>query len=72
MSSRRIKMMMGFDLLLIVIVGAIAYAIGWRPQFRQTKSTQTGQTPLEILQARYAQGEISREEYEQMRLDLAA
>lgn len=65
-------MMMGFDLLLVVIVGAIAYAIGWRPQFSQTRSTQTGQTSLEILQARYAQGEISREEYEQMRLDLAA
>jgi putative membrane protein len=27
-------------------------------------------TPLEILQARYARGEISREEYETMRRDL--
>jgi uncharacterized membrane protein len=62
--------MMGFDLILIVIVGAIAYSLGWRPQFNQTRPAQTGQTPLEILNARYARGELTHEEYEQMRLDL--
>ena len=65
--------MMGFDLLLVVLVGAIAYALGWRPQFNQAGQAgpaQTGQTPLEILKARYARGEISREEYDQMRRDL--
>jgi uncharacterized membrane protein len=46
------------------------YATGWRPQFNQTTPTQRDQTPLEILQARYTRGEISREEYDQMRLDL--
>ena len=61
--------MMGFEL--ILIVGAIAYALGWRPQFNQTKPAQTSQTPVEILKARYAGGEISREEYEQVRRDLA-
>jgi putative membrane protein len=30
------------------------------------------QTPLEILQTRYAKGEISRDEYETMRRDLQA
>lgn len=64
-------MMMGIDLIfLVVIVGGIAYALGWRPQSNQTKPAQTSQTPLEILKARYAAGEISREEYERMRLDL--
>jgi putative membrane protein len=59
-------MMMGLDLIfLVVITGGIAYALGWRPQFNQTS-----QTPLEILKARYARGEITREEYEQMRRDL--
>ena len=63
--------MMGSSLvLLLVIVGAIAYALGWRPQFNQTGRAQNGETPLEILKARYARGEISREEYEQMRRDL--
>jgi uncharacterized membrane protein len=62
--------MMGFDLILLVLVGAIAYASGWRPQFNQTQAAQTGQTPLKILNARYAGGEITRKEYQQMRRDL--
>lgn len=60
--------MMGFDLLLLV--GVIAYALGWRPQFNQTKPTQTSQTPLEILKARYVHGEITREQYEAMKADI--
>jgi uncharacterized membrane protein len=38
-----------------------------------TNVTQTPsvQTPLEILQTRYAKGEITREEYESIRRDLA-
>jgi putative membrane protein len=63
-------MMMGFDLILVVIVGAIAYALGFRPQFNPNRPAQTSQTPLEILKARYAAGEITREEYEQTRRDL--
>lgn len=63
--------MMGFGLIFVlVIVAAIAYALGWRPDFIQTGPAQTHQTPLEILKSRYARGEISREEYEQMRRDL--
>ena len=57
--------------LLIVIAGAVAYALGWRPQFNQTRPAQTSQTPLEILKARYARGEITAEAYDQMRRDLA-
>lgn len=60
--------MMGFEL--ILIVGAIAYALGWRPQFNQPGPAQTSQTPLETLQARYARGEITSEEYGQIRRDL--
>jgi hypothetical protein len=30
----------------------------------------TSQTPLEILKARYARGEITRAEYDEMRQDL--
>ncbi len=60
--------MMGFDLLLIA--GVIAYALGWRPQFNQTGSAQTKQAPLEVLKARYVRGEISREQYEAMKVDI--
>ncbi|HLO17658.1 MAG TPA: SHOCT domain-containing protein [Anaerolineales bacterium] len=64
-------MMMGFGLIVpLVLIGAVAYALGWRPQFNQSGPAQTGQTPLELLKARYARGEISREEYDQMRRDL--
>jgi uncharacterized membrane protein len=63
--------MMGFGLIVpLLLIGAIAYALGWRPQFNQTGPAQTGQTPLEILNARYVRGEITRDEYEQVRLDL--
>ena len=63
--------MMGFGLIIpLLLIGAIAYALGWRPQFNQTQPPQADQTPLEILKARYARGEISREEYDQMRRDL--
>ena len=63
-------MMISGLILTLLIVGAVAYALGWRPQSNQTGPAQGRQTPLEILQARYARGEISREEYEQMRRDL--
>lgn len=58
--------MMGFDLIIILVIGIIAYALGWRPQSLKTSSGQTGETPLEILKARYARGEITREEYDQV------
>ena len=65
--------MMGFGLIIpLLVIGAIAYALGWRPQSNQTRPAQTGQTPLELLKARYARGEISREEYDQVRLGLQA
>ena len=60
--------MMGFDLLLLV--GVIAYVLGWRPQFNQTGSAPTSQTPLEILKARYVRGEITREQYEAIKTDI--
>lgn len=63
--------MMGFGLIIpLLLIGAVAYALGWRPQLNQTQPPSAGQTPLEILKARYAQGEIDHEEYEQMRRDL--
>ena len=63
-------MMMGLDLILLVIVGAIAYALGLRPKLNHTRPAQPSQTPEELLKARYAGGEITREEYEQIRRDL--
>ncbi|RPI29911.1 MAG: SHOCT domain-containing protein [Chloroflexota bacterium] len=64
-------MMMGFGLIVpLLLIGAVVYALGWRPQFNQTGPAPTRQTPVEILKARYAGGEISHEEYDQMLRDL--
>ncbi len=60
-------MMFGFFVLPFVIIGAILYGLGWRPQFPQSKLPEAGQTPLEILKARYARGDITRDEYDQAR-----
>jgi len=66
-------MMMGSGLIVpLLLIGAVAYALGWRPQLNQTGSAQTSQTPLEILKARYANGEITRAEYEEIRRDLGS
>ncbi len=63
--------MMGLGLLLpLILVGVLAFALGWRPQLNQSGPAQSSQTPREILQARYAGGEITRQEYDQMREDL--
>lgn len=65
--------MMGFGLFgAILIIGLIAYLLGWRPQGEQTlfSDTRPKETPLEILKTRYARGEISQQEFEQMREDL--
>ena len=65
--------MMGFTLILpLLLIGVIAYALGWRPQPGQSGPPQAKEGPLEILKARYARGEMSREEFEQARSDLQA
>ena len=63
--------MMGFGaIFMILVLAALAYASGWLPQeWRQTRN-EPEKSALDILKARYAQGEISKAEYEAMRDDL--
>jgi uncharacterized membrane protein len=66
----------GFGLRIpLAILAAIAYALGWIPnqQFggRINRPTQPAKTPLEIAQERYARGEITQAEYEEMRRELS-
>ncbi len=59
---------------LILAIGAVALFLWWfrsgnvsgRSNFLQ----QNGDSSLEILNRRYAQGEIDREQYEEMRKNL--
>ena len=66
----------GMLLFWLLVIGVIVAALGGlgvlsgRPRAGGGETTSTLATPEEILQTRYARGEISREEYEQMRATL--
>lgn len=62
--------MMGFEVILLVIfwVAAIALAMWVIPGFR-AESTSGG-NPVDIARERYARGEISREQLQQITDDL--
>ena len=67
-------MMMGFGFIGILLVIALIALIGGRlPQGGQTvfRNTGSSQSPLDILDARYAKCEINKQEYDQMREDLS-
>jgi len=62
----------GFGLLFVVlIVVVVAYAMGWRPDGGHQGHSEPRESALDILKARYARGEISKAEYEAMRVNLA-
>jgi putative membrane protein len=65
-------MFMGlFWLVPLILLGlVVAYAAGWRPGNAQQPSRPQEPSPLDVLKARYARGELSREEYQEMRRDL--
>jgi putative membrane protein len=52
----------------IILIGVVVYF--FVNHFKQQQSDNR-ETPLDILNKRYAQGELSKEEYEQMKRDLA-
>ena len=63
-------MFMGFGLIFTLFIGgALVYALGWRPglQQNQTGPLAVGKSALELLNERYARGEIDREAYQQIR-----
>ena len=55
---------------LMLLFGAMVSGVGLRFLRKQDNTVQK-QDPLEILKMRYARGEITREQYEQMKQDLA-
>lgn len=50
----------------VLVVAGIVALIKWLG----SSTTQRGETPLEIFKARYARGEIGKQEYERMRREL--
>lgn len=66
-------MFMGFGLIFtVLIVVAIVYALGWRPQGQNTlfSPPNNSRSALDIAKERFARGEISKEEFQQLRHDL--
>jgi len=51
----------------ILVIGVVVYLL---VNFSKRQGPETKETPLDILKKRYAQGDISKEEYEQMKRDL--
>lgn len=55
----------------LIIGGAVWLVVTLaRGNQSQAATTTSGQTPLAILQARYAKGEINKEQFDQLRRDL--
>jgi putative membrane protein len=52
-----------------LIVTALVYGVRW---LRGQSALGSPRTPLEILRARYARGELTRQDFESMRRDLEA
>ncbi|MBI3568096.1 MAG: SHOCT domain-containing protein [Gemmatimonadetes bacterium] len=66
-------------LVMVVVVVAILYFVfgrgGFRPPWwngsdRPSSLSKDSETAIEVLKKRYAKGEITREEFEQMKRDL--
>lgn len=66
--------MMGFGWIGgILLIALVVYLIGLRPQIGQDLIPGAGnrRSPREILEERYARGEISKQEFDQMREDIS-
>jgi putative membrane protein len=64
---------LGFVLVIILVVVIVIALVGWRPlnyQDPDRKSGSSTETAREILEKRYARGEISKQEFDQIKEDL--
>jgi putative membrane protein len=63
---------MAFGMLWMVLFwGAIVWAIVWGVSRSSANGRQSTEPPLEIAKRRYASGDITKEQFEQLRRDLA-
>jgi putative membrane protein len=55
---------------LLILIGIVLLVVWAVKRFTSNNSSPALQSPKEILQARYARGELTREQYQQMLSDL--
>jgi putative membrane protein len=58
-------------ILLLVAVGLIVYLVVRNETKKRDLDTRETDTPLEIAKRRYARGEITKKEFEQLKKDLS-
>ncbi len=63
-------MIIGLVFNLLILVGIVLLIVWAVKRFTGNNSSPAGQSPKETLQARYARGELTREQYQQMLSDL--
>lgn len=56
---------------LAIFIGIVILVVWAVKRFTGGSNSTNGQTPREILQARYARGEMTRDQYQQMLQDLS-
>jgi len=56
---------------LAVLIGIVVLIFCAVKRFTNSNLASSGSTPREIVQARYARGEITREQYQQMLSDIS-
>ena len=54
----------------VLVIAALIYGARWLAGRNRTEEKGGGQAPLDLLKERYAKGEITREEFEQMKKGL--
>ncbi len=60
-----------FAIVLAVVVGVAVWGARRRPGEQALEDSGSRETPLDILRRRYARGDISKDEFERVRRDLA-
>jgi putative membrane protein len=60
----------GLIINLAIIIGIVILVVWAVKRFTSGNVSSSGQNPREIVQARYARGELTRDQYQQMLSDL--
>jgi putative membrane protein len=60
----------GLIINLAIIIGIVILVVWAVKRFTSGNVSSSGQTPREIVQARYARGELTRDQYQQILQDL--